>query len=179
MSGDVVTSTAYSDASAARTPPLDVSEHEKKSYPTSSAAKSDKMCFNVWDTNRLNCFSAVYHRNAIHKLVAKLKEHLQTGGSAGADSIVAAASDGGGAGGGGTQESLGTVISACKVASMLAEAGHITRAALSDLASCTASAQFMQLKPLYQDPDTPAKDSAGVEHAPAGVRHATQTCIAS
>ena len=117
MSGDVVTKAAYADAHAAHTAPLDASD-----------------------------------RTTIHMLVAKLKEHLRTrtgptprpDGAVGGDGPDAS---NGGDGNAANESHLGTIISACKVATILAEDGHITRAALADLTSCSASARFTRLRP--------------------------------
>ena len=79
----------------------------------------------------------------------------------------------GGDGDAANESHLGTIISACKVATILAEDGHITRAALADLTSCSASARFTRLRPMYQDPPTAGKG------ATVAVQHATGTCIAS
>ena len=170
MAGDMALKEAFNDAYSPHSPPLDASDAEKKAYPKSAAAKMDQMCFNVWDSSHLNCFSAIYHRVTLQRLVVKLKERLQTTNDRQAGPLDSLEPN--------TQHALAPaptlapdrerkdlepgdpganegatpnrpyIISACRVASLLAEDGHITRAAVSDLTACTGNPQVTRLRPV-------------------------------
>jgi len=85
----------------------DVARHSKPSGKwarTAVTSVQDKQCFNVWDTDELNCVSGVYHRHALEEILAFLDREVTP-----------------------------TVMKPCALAAYLADLGYITRGAVPGL----------------------------------------------
>ena len=114
----------------------------------------DRSCFNLWDVNYgkceykdfveqsgrcksigFNCFSALYHREALLEVVSILKATFaeQQSGQQGHEQRPA------------QHELAKHAVSACKVAHELAKKGYVTRATLQDLVFVSEPTKYESL----------------------------------